>query len=102
MGNHIDVETGQWTALDSGIGAGVDSYFEYLVKGSILFQYPELMQMFRGITLKCYGLLVGWPPWPVSWLDISRLGSLIAKFACRIYTKCSYFVVFTTYISRLS
>lgn len=47
MGNHIDVQTGVWTAQDSGIGAGVDSYFEYLVKGSILLNRPELMEMFN-------------------------------------------------------
>lgn len=46
FGNHIDVETGRWTAQDAGIGSGVDSYFEYLVKGAILFQKPELMEMF--------------------------------------------------------
>ena len=40
--------SGKWTALDASIGAGIDSYFEYLVKGAILFQYPDLMQMFQG------------------------------------------------------
>ena len=49
MGNHIDIVTGKWIALDSGVGAGVDSYFEYLVKGSFLFPYPKLMQMFKGV-----------------------------------------------------
>ena len=48
VGNHIDVLTGKWTAVDSGIGAGVDSYFEYLIKGSVLFQYPQLQKMFNG------------------------------------------------------
>ncbi|KAG1678328.1 ER degradation-enhancing alpha-mannosidase-like protein 2 [Nymphon striatum] len=47
VGNHIDVQTGKWTASDAGIGAGVDSYFEYLVKGAILLQKPELMKMFE-------------------------------------------------------
>nr|AJA37857.1 EDEM-like protein 2 [Littorina littorea] len=47
LGNHIDVKTGKWTALDSGIGGGVDSYFEYLVKGSFMFNIPELLEMFR-------------------------------------------------------
>lgn len=47
VGNHIDTSTGKWTAVDSGIGAGVDSFFEYLVKGGILFQRPELMNMFK-------------------------------------------------------
>ncbi len=47
MGNHLDVLTGKWTATDAGIGAGVDSYYEYLVKGAILLQRPELIRMFR-------------------------------------------------------
>ena len=49
VGNHIDVSTGKWTAQDAGIGAGVDSYFEYLVKGAVLFQKPQLMKEFHGI-----------------------------------------------------
>ena len=40
--------TGKWVAQDAGIGAGVDSYFEYLVKGAILLQDKKLMAMFLG------------------------------------------------------
>lgn len=47
LGNHINVQDGKWTATDAGIGAGVDSYFEYLVKGSILLQMPSLMEVFN-------------------------------------------------------
>ncbi|XP_042883562.1 ER degradation-enhancing alpha-mannosidase-like protein 2 [Penaeus japonicus] len=47
LGNHVDVSTGRWTAQDSGIGAGIDSYFEYLVKGATLLQRPELMAIFN-------------------------------------------------------
>lgn len=47
VGNHIDVLTGHWTAQDSGIGAGVDSYFEYLAKGTLLFQDPLLATIFH-------------------------------------------------------
>jgi len=47
FGNHIDVQSGKWTATDAGIGAGVDSFYEYLVKGAALLQKPELMQMFK-------------------------------------------------------
>lgn len=47
VGNHVDVQTGKWTAQDSGIGSSVDSYFEYLVKGAILLNRPELMVMFH-------------------------------------------------------
>lgn len=46
VGNHIDVLTSKWVAQDAGIGAGIDSYFEYLVKGAILLQDEELMSMF--------------------------------------------------------
>ncbi|UJR24934.1 hypothetical protein I4U23_006298 [Adineta vaga] len=45
VGNHINIQTGDWTANDCTIGSGVDSYFEYLVKGAILFRQPELMDM---------------------------------------------------------
>ena len=48
VGNHIDVQSGEWTSLDAGIGAGIDSYFEYLLKGGILFGSPKLIDMFRG------------------------------------------------------
>ncbi|TPP65212.1 alpha-1 2-Mannosidase [Fasciola gigantica] len=47
LGNHIDVLTGRWTAVEFTIGGGVDSFFEYLVKGSILLRLPELDAMFR-------------------------------------------------------
>lgn len=47
FGNHVDVRTGKWIALDMGIGGGVDSYLEYLVKGSIMFNSPELLSMFN-------------------------------------------------------
>ena len=47
LGNHIDVMKGKWTAVEAGIGAGVDSYYEYLVKGAALLQRPELMKMFN-------------------------------------------------------
>nr|XP_017006683.2 LOW QUALITY PROTEIN: ER degradation-enhancing alpha-mannosidase-like protein 2 [Drosophila takahashii] len=47
FGNHIDVQSGRWTALDSGIGAGVDSLFEYLVKAAVLLNRPELLDLFH-------------------------------------------------------
>uniref|UniRef100_A0A0N4Z7B7 alpha-1,2-Mannosidase n=1 Tax=Parastrongyloides trichosuri TaxID=131310 RepID=A0A0N4Z7B7_PARTI len=47
VGNHINIMTGQWTATDAGIGAGVDSYYEYLAKGALLFQKPALMKQFK-------------------------------------------------------
>ncbi|XP_054166132.1 ER degradation-enhancing alpha-mannosidase-like protein 2 [Oppia nitens] len=46
VGNHINIEDGKWTATESGIGGGVDSYYEYLVKGAMLLQMPQLMDIF--------------------------------------------------------
>jgi Glycosyl hydrolase family 47 len=31
-GNTLDCDSGHWVRLDSGIGAGADSYYEYLLK----------------------------------------------------------------------
>ena len=40
--------TGKWTAVDAGIGGGIDSYFEYLVKAGIMYEIPELLEQFKG------------------------------------------------------
>lgn len=45
VGMDIDVQTGEWTNPISHIGAGVDSYYEYLLKAWILFEDPELLDM---------------------------------------------------------
>ncbi|MBK8491555.1 MAG: glycoside hydrolase family 47 protein [Saprospirales bacterium] len=42
IGQDIDVETGEWTKTTSHICAGIDSYYEYLYKGWLLFGDPEL------------------------------------------------------------
>ncbi|HSS02444.1 MAG TPA: glycoside hydrolase family 47 protein [Kofleriaceae bacterium] len=47
VGEEIDVETGQWTNPNSHVGGAIDSYYEYLLKGSILFGDDELAQMWK-------------------------------------------------------
>jgi len=42
IGSEIDVETGEWLNTTSHICAGVDSYYEYLLKAYILFGDKEL------------------------------------------------------------
>ena len=37
LGNHVKTDTGQWIAAEAGIGGSIDSYYEYLVKGAVLF-----------------------------------------------------------------
>lgn len=47
IGNHINIYTGQWTLREMGIGAGIDSYFEYLYKGYLLFGKEEYLKLFK-------------------------------------------------------
>jgi hypothetical protein len=46
IGSLIDVNTGAWFYTHSGIGAGFDSFFEYLIKGYSLLGDIRLMKMF--------------------------------------------------------
>eukprot|EP00041_Stephanoeca_diplocostata_P028006 m.782188 g.782188 ORF g.782188 m.782188 type:complete len:983 (-) comp23289_c0_seq8:5021-7969(-) len=47
VGNHIDVWSGTWKYLDSGIGPNQDSFYEYLLKAYILFGDFEYLYMFE-------------------------------------------------------
>ena len=46
LGNEIDVQTGVWTNPHSGLGAGMDSFFETLLKAYVLFGREEYRWMF--------------------------------------------------------
>ncbi len=45
VGDGIDVETGRWTSKDSHISGGIDSYYEYLVKCTVLFDDRDCQTM---------------------------------------------------------
>jgi len=45
VGTWINVETGQWTDIDSHISGAIDSYYEYLVKSALLFHDDECWRM---------------------------------------------------------
>src|SRR5439155_11036741 len=47
VGSSINVETGVWTDPQSHISGGIDSYYEYLLKASILFDDKDCAQMWR-------------------------------------------------------
>lgn len=47
VGTTLDVFTGEWIEHSSGIGAGVDSFYEYLMKAHILFGGEEFWDMFH-------------------------------------------------------
>jgi hypothetical protein len=45
VGEGINVETGAWTATESHLSGGIDSYYEYLWKCALLFGDRECMAM---------------------------------------------------------
>jgi len=45
VGEWINVETGQWTNTDSHVSGAIDSYYEYLLKCSLLFGDPDCKRM---------------------------------------------------------
>ena len=47
VGNVIDIQSGTWIEPDSGIGAGIDSLFEYQFKAYILFGDADYLRDFQ-------------------------------------------------------
>lgn len=45
VGDGFDSETGEWTRTDSHLSACIDSYYEYLVKGWLLFEDSDCKTM---------------------------------------------------------
>jgi mannosidase alpha-like ER degradation enhancer 2 len=45
VGTIINVESGVWADTESHIGARIDSYYEYLLKGALMFGDEELRRM---------------------------------------------------------
>ena len=56
VGSVINVHNAEWTRVDSGVGAGIDSYYEYCLKSYILLGDRKYLQRF-GMVSK--GLLLG-------------------------------------------
>ena len=48
VGDGINVETGKWTSTDSHVSGGIDSYYEYLWKCSVLFADQDCIKMWQG------------------------------------------------------
>ena len=47
VGEEINVETGVWASTASHVGGGIDSYYEYLLKGWLLFGDEQCRDMWR-------------------------------------------------------
>jgi hypothetical protein len=57
VGERINLETGEWTDKRTHIGCCIDSYFEYLYKGFVLFGDPELKMMWEKSIIPIQNLL---------------------------------------------
>ncbi|XP_014292370.1 ER degradation-enhancing alpha-mannosidase-like protein 3 [Halyomorpha halys] len=47
MGAVLDVESGRWVRRESGVGAGIDSYYEYCLKAYILLGNSKYLSRFN-------------------------------------------------------
>jgi mannosidase alpha-like ER degradation enhancer 2 len=47
LGAHVHIHSGVWTQPDSGIGRGIDSFYEYMLKGHMLFGDAEYLAIFH-------------------------------------------------------
>lgn len=47
VGSVINVETGEWKDTTSHISGGIDSYYEYLLKASLLFDDKDCQRMWK-------------------------------------------------------
>ena len=47
LGSTINIDSGDWQASHASIGAGVDSFYEYLLKTYILFGDSSFLKMFE-------------------------------------------------------
>ena len=46
----INVHSAEWTRVDSGVGAGIDSYYEYCLKSYILLGDRKYLQRFGKVS----------------------------------------------------
>lgn len=47
MGTVVNIHNGDWTRRDSGVGAGIDSYYEYCLKAYILLGDERYLERFN-------------------------------------------------------
>ena len=64
VGTEINVETGKWTNTDSHVSSEIDSYYEYLLKCSILFADQDCRSMWEDSIAKINSYLADEVPGP--------------------------------------
>lgn len=51
MGTILNVHSGDWIRRDSGVGAGIDSYYEYCLKAYILLSDEKYLRRFNTVSV---------------------------------------------------
>lgn len=51
MGTILNVHSGDWIRRDSGVGAGIDSYYEYCLKAYILLSDEKYLKRFNTVNI---------------------------------------------------
>lgn len=64
VGSTIHAGTGKWLQRHTGIGAGIDSFYEYLLKAYVMFGDEELLQWFNTAYAAVQDHTL-WGPWNV-------------------------------------
>jgi len=49
MGTVLNVDSGDWVRRDSGVGAGIDSYYEYCLKAYVLLGESRYLSRFNKV-----------------------------------------------------
>lgn len=52
MGTVLNVDSGDWVRRDSGVGAGIDSYYEYCLKAYVLLGESRYLSRFNKVSKK--------------------------------------------------
>lgn len=52
MGSVLNVDSGDWIRKDSGVGAGIDSYYEYCLKAYILLADEKYLKRFNTVSIR--------------------------------------------------
>ena len=78
IGNHINIFNGDWYALDASIGGNSDSFYEYLLKSSLLFGNQFQGEMFISLYTSAITYLRR-HPWYIS-TDMNNANSFLPYF----------------------
>uniref|UniRef100_A0A7S2DSX8 alpha-1,2-Mannosidase n=1 Tax=Octactis speculum TaxID=3111310 RepID=A0A7S2DSX8_9STRA len=80
VGSTINIDNGKWLQTHSGIGAGIDSFYEYLLKSYILFGDVRFLEMFRD-AYKGVQEHTKWGDWNI---EVSMRSGKLSPFSHRV------------------